>query len=252
MKAFPHKCDSHTQNKKVDFYSPRDHGRIGQLRDGKIFLSLLFLLWQNDVVSQESQTLFCPSEEMFEFFFLSLIWRCCPSAKWCCPSGKSIEFFFSHSNFVLRSRKKTQWTFLQDNIILLQDNIFILRSWKKTSNISSSGQKRVWLSFETTSFCRRRKKLTKKSCIPRFPNPPMISWGIKVPFPIFRVGLTFLRERRLIFTARSPSKLHFFFSGAFLENSLSKQNFPSPHMLAVYFLHSEMILQMLIKNCRVA
>ena len=141
-------------------------------------------------------------------FFLSLIWRCCPSAKWCCPSGKSIEFFFSHSNFVLRSRKKTQWTFLQDNIILLQDNIIILRSWKKNSNISSSGQKRVWLSFETTSFCRRRKRLTKKSCIPRFPNPPMISWGIKSPFTIFRVGITFLRECSFIFPARTPSKLH--------------------------------------------
>ena len=68
-----------------------------------------------------------------------------PEAKGWCHEGKSIEFgftneecvflqesplsfFFSHSNFVLRSRKKTQWTFLQDNIILLQDNIFILRS----------------------------------------------------------------------------------------------------------------------------
>ena len=185
MKAFPHKCDSHTQNKKVDFYSPRDHGRIGQLRDGKIFLSLLFLLWQNDVVSQESQTLFCPSEEMFEFFFLSLIWRCCPSAKWCCPSGKSIEFFFSHSNFVLRSRKKTQWTFLQDNIILLQDNIFILRSWKKPSNISSSGQKRVWLSFETTSFCRRRKKIDKKILHPSVSQSSHDLLGNKSPLSHF-------------------------------------------------------------------
>ena len=141
------------------------------------------------------------AKNFFHLFSPSAKW-CCPSAKGWCPSGKSIEFFFSHSNFVLRSRKKTQWTFLQDNIILLQDNIFILRSWKKTSNISSSGQKRVWLSFETTSFCRRRKRLTKKSCIPRFPNPPMISWGIKVPFLIFRVCITFLRERRFIFPAR--------------------------------------------------
>ena len=185
MKAFPHKCDPHSKNGKGAFYSPRDHGRIGQLRDGKIFLSLLFLLWQNDVVSQESQTLFCPSEEMFEFFFLSLIWRCCPSAKWCCPSGKSIEFFFSHSNFVLRSRKKTQWTFLQDNIILLQDNIFILRSWKKNSNISSSGQKRVWLSFETTSFCRRRKKIDKKILHPSVSQSSHDLLGNKSPLSHF-------------------------------------------------------------------
>ena len=122
---------------------------------------------------------------MFEVFFLSLIWRCCPSAKWCCPSGKSIEFFFSHSNFVLRSRKKTQWTFLQDNIILLQDNIFILRSWKKTSNISSSGQKRVWLSFETTSFCRRRKKIDKKILHPSVSQSSHDLLGNKSPLSHF-------------------------------------------------------------------
>ena len=91
----------------------------------------------------------------------------------------------SHSNFVLRSRKKTQWTFLQDNIILLQDNIFILRSWKKTSNISSSGQKRVWLSFETTSFCRRRKKIDKKILHPSVSQSSHDLLGNKSPLSHF-------------------------------------------------------------------
>ena len=167
------------------------------------FFVIFFLLWQNDVVSQESQTLFCPSEEMFEVFFLSLIWRCCPSAKWCCPSGKSIEFFFSHSNFVLRSRKKTQWTFLQDNIILLQDNIFILRSWKKTSNISSSGQKRVWLSFETTSFCRRRKKIDKKILHPSVSQSSHDLLGNKKPLSHFSSG-DHIYEGMLSFSPHAP------------------------------------------------
>ena len=96
--------------------------------------------------------------------------------------------FFSHSNFVLRSRKKTQWTFLQDNIILLQDNIFILRSWKKPSNISSSGQKRVWLSFETTSFCRRRKNIDKKILHPSVSQSSHDLLGNKKPLSHFSSG----------------------------------------------------------------
>ena len=212
MKAFPHKCDSHTQNKKVDFYSPRDHGRIGQLRDGKIFLSLLFLLWQNDVVSQESQTLFCPSEEMFEFFFSLTHMKMLSFSKMMLSFRKVHWVFFSHSNFVLRSRKKTQWTFLQDNIILLQDNIIILRLWKKTQTFPLQDKRESDFPSRLHHFAAGEKRLTKKSCIPRFPNPPMISWGIKSPFPIFRVGITFLRECSFIFPARTPSKLHSFSS----------------------------------------
>ena len=37
------------------------------------FFVNFFLRRQNDVVSKESQTLFCPEEEMFEFFFKNVI-----------------------------------------------------------------------------------------------------------------------------------------------------------------------------------
>ena len=148
-------------------------------------------------------------------FFLSLIWRCCPSAKWCCPSGKSIEFFFSHSNFVLRSRKKTQWTFLQDNIILLQDNIFILRSWKKPSNISSSGQKRVWLSFETTSFCRRRKKIDKKILHPSVSQSSHDLLGNKKPLSHFSSGDHISSRMQFHIPRTHPFKITFFYKFPF-------------------------------------
>ena len=56
---------------------------------------------------------------------------------------------------------------------------------KKTSNISSSGQKRVWLSFETTSFCRRRKKIDKKILHPSVSQSSHDLLGNKSPLSHF-------------------------------------------------------------------
>ena len=43
--------------------------RMGKLRECKFFLSIIFLLRQNDVVPKEIHTLLCPEDEIFEFFF---------------------------------------------------------------------------------------------------------------------------------------------------------------------------------------
>ena len=56
---------------------------------------------------------------------------------------------------------------------------------KKNSNISSSGQKRVWLSFETTSFCRRRKKIDKKILHPSVSQSSHDLLGNKSPLSHF-------------------------------------------------------------------
>ena len=82
---------------------------------------------------------------------------CCPEAKGWCPEGKSIEFFFSHSNFVLRSRKKTQWTFLQENTFFVRET------------------KLNWLSFMTPAFCFRRNKVAKKIFF--FRNSSSFQWS---------------------------------------------------------------------------
>ena len=169
------------------------------------FFVIFFLQRQNDVVSKESQTLFCPEEEMFEIFFTNVIWWCCPEAKWCCPEGKSIEFFFSNEERSSSERKKTQWTFLKDNIILLKDNIFIWVREKKTQTFPLKDKRESDFPKKLHHFAKGEKKWRKNFAIPMLSNPPMISRGIKSPFPIFRVGITFMRERRLIFTARSPS-----------------------------------------------
>ena len=92
------------------------------------------------------------AKNFFHLFSPSAKW-CCPSAKGWCPSGKSIEFFFSHSNFVLRSRKKTQWTFLQENT-------FFVRETKLNG-----------LSFMTPAFCFRRNKVAKKKFFSSLPHP---------------------------------------------------------------------------------
>ena len=42
---------------------------MGKLRECKFFLSIIFLLRQNDVVPKEIHTLLCPEDEIFEFFF---------------------------------------------------------------------------------------------------------------------------------------------------------------------------------------
>ena len=93
------------------FYSPRDHGRMGQLRECKFFLSIIFLLWQNDVVPQEIHTLLCPSDEIFEFFFLT-----------------QTSFFVREKklkDFILRT--KQSMNFLRDHIILPQEK----NNWQK-------------------------------------------------------------------------------------------------------------------------
>ena len=128
-----------------------------------------------------------------------------PEAKWCCPEGKSIEFFFSNEERSSSERKKTQWTFLKDNIILLKDNIFIWVREKKPQTFPLKDKRESDFPKKLHHFAKGEKKWQKNFAIPKLSNPPMISRGIKSPFPIFRVGITFMRERRLIFTARSPS-----------------------------------------------
>ena len=167
------------------------------------FFVNFFLRRQNDVVSKESQTLFCPEEEMFEVFFhernmkmlswskMMLSWR---KVHW--------VFFLERSS---SERKKTQWTFLKDNIILLKDNIFIWVREKKTQTFPLKDKRESDFPEKLHHFAKGEKKWQKNFAIPMLSNPPMISRGIKSPFPIFRVGITFMRERRLIFTARSPS-----------------------------------------------
>ena len=129
-------------------------GRMGNWGK-KNFLATLFLLKQKAGVMKESPlSLVSRTKNVFSWrkvhwvFFLErrtkfewekkklngLSWRT-PSFCWrttsFCWRRKQMEKgfcqFFSHSNFVLRSRKKTQWTFLQDTILLLQDNIILLQ-----------------------------------------------------------------------------------------------------------------------------
>ena len=54
-------------------------------------------------------------------------------------------------------------------------------------------------------FAKGEKEVTKKFCHPEVVQSSHDLEGNKIPFPIFREGITFMRERRLIFTARSPS-----------------------------------------------
>ena len=54
---------------ETGFLFPKRSWEDWETEGCKIFLSIFFLRRQNDVVSKESQTLFCPEAEMFEFFF---------------------------------------------------------------------------------------------------------------------------------------------------------------------------------------
>ena len=99
------------------------------------------------------------AKNFFHLFSPSAKW-CCPSAKGWCPSGKSIEFFFSHSNFVLRSRKKNSMDFPSGH------------------HPFASGQHH---------FASGENNCKKFFAIPQYPHPYIIFWQIKTPDFIFQL-----------------------------------------------------------------
>ena len=115
------------------------------------------------------------AKNFFHLFSPSAKW-CCPSAKGWCPSGKSIEFFFSHSNFVLRSRKKLNG-----------------------------------LSFRTTSFCFRIKQMEKVFCHPSVsPSLDNLLANKNLSF-YFPASLHYFPPLQLYFSANPYSKYHCWF-----------------------------------------
>ena len=115
-----------------------------------------------------------------------------PLAKWCGPSGNSYSALsFGWNLWVFFLSLKLRFSFE-----------------KKNSKISSSGQSRVWISFGTTSFCRRRKIIDKK-------NLHSLSFPIlhdllanKSPFLILLAGIFSLRDRSPSFPAKYHTKIH--------------------------------------------
>ena len=130
--------------------------------------------------------LFIPQEIMgglgnrgMQDFFVNLF---SPAAKWCCPEGKSIEFFFSNEE---RSSSER---------FLLKDNIFIWVREKNPQTFPLKDKRESDFPKKLHHFAKGEKKWQKNFAIPMLSNLSMISRGIRSPFPIFRVGITFMRE----------------------------------------------------------
>ena len=84
-------------------------------------------------------------------------------------------------------------------------------------------------------FASGENNCKKFFAIPQYPHPYIIFWQIKTPDFIFQLLSIISHPFGFILQQTPIQNYNDFFClyGAFLENSLSKQNFPSPHMLAV-------------------